>query len=200
MLYIEGEIKQRAKEQELEAQLCRSRDELYKYRFGDKIRLDSFRGLSIEDVTRLRIGVFGTTGAGISCFINTCERVVRQTEMGAATFGAVGGQVTVTLQDHLPEMFFRLVDTPGFYNFGCGTDVIFRDILFGKLQPGDCPINYGHASAACDDDEVYQCPVFGDKLHGVIFVIRANDPRLREGALKAYWESFRDLLRKIGNI
>ena len=46
------------------------------YQLGDKINLDSFLGLEIDDVTQLRIGVFGPAGSGKSSFINTVERVV----------------------------------------------------------------------------------------------------------------------------
>ena len=68
---------------ELEAELPKLRRQLKNYKFGDKIKLDSFLGLEIDDVTQLRIGVFGSTGSGKSCFINTVERVVRQTNKGS---------------------------------------------------------------------------------------------------------------------
>ena len=67
---------------QLENELCLRRAELFNYKFGNKTRLDSFLGLAIDDVTKLRIGVFGPTGSGKSCFINTCERAVRRTEKG----------------------------------------------------------------------------------------------------------------------
>ena len=101
---------------QLENELCLRRAELFNYKFGNKTRLDSFRGLAIDDVTKLRIGVFGRTGSGKSCFINTCERAVRQTEKGSAPDSTTGQEGTITLQDYLPEMFFRLVDTCGFFN------------------------------------------------------------------------------------
>ena len=115
----EEEARRQAEEQkllELEAELCRRRDQLFNYKFGDKTRLDNFMGLNIDDVTQLRIGVFGPTGSGKSCFINTCERAVRQTEKGSAPDSTTGQEGTITLQDYLPEMFFRLVDTRGFFN------------------------------------------------------------------------------------
>ncbi|KXJ06029.1 hypothetical protein AC249_AIPGENE8994, partial [Exaiptasia diaphana] len=62
---------------ELQAKSMAKRQDLFDYQFGSKIDLASFRGLDISDVDKLRIGVFGPTGSGKSCFISTCERVVR---------------------------------------------------------------------------------------------------------------------------
>ena len=121
----------------LESELCLRRAELFDYKFGNKIKLDSFRGLAIDDVTQLRIGVFGPTGSGKSCFINTCERAVRQTDKGSAPDSSTSQEGTITLQDFLPEMFFHLVDTRGFFNYNYNETVEFQNILQGKIQPGD---------------------------------------------------------------
>ena len=43
-------------------ELCLQRDELFNYKFGNKTWLGSFRGLELDDVNQLRIGVFGRTG------------------------------------------------------------------------------------------------------------------------------------------
>ena len=190
-----------AKEQkrlQLEAELCRRRGELFNYTFGNKTRLDNFRGLQIEDVTQLRIGVFGPTGSGKSCFINTCERTVRQTEKGTAPDSTTGQEGTITLQDYLSEMFFRLVDTRGFFKYDANESVEFENILTGKIQPGDNivrPATDGQASAA---QEMYQKPEFWQRMHGIIIVVKANDPRLSEGALRDYLKPVRDMLRKTG--
>ena len=195
----EEEARRRAKEQkllELEAELCRGRDQLFNYKFGDKTRLDNFMGLNIDDVTQLRIGVFGPTGSGKSCFINTCERAVRQTEKGSAPDSTTGQEGTITLQDYLPEMFFRLVDTRGFFNYNSNENIEFQNILFGKIQPGDNIVRPKN-----DEDntqELNQCPAFGQRLHGIIIVVMANDPRLTEGALRDYLKPVRDVLRKNG--
>ena len=189
----------RAKRQtrlELEAELCRRRDQLFNYKFGDKTRLDNFMGLNIDDVTQLRIGVFGPTGSGKSCFINTCERAVRKTEKGSAPDSTTGQEGTITLQDYLPEMFFRLVDTRGFFNYNSNENIEFQNILFGKIQPGDNIVRPDN-----DEDntqELHQCPEFGQRLHGIIIVVMANDPRLNEGALRDYLKPVRDVLRKNG--
>ena len=189
-----------AKEQkrlQLEAELCRRRGELFNYKFGNKTRLDNFLGLHIEDVTQLRIGVFGPTGSGKSCFINTCERTVRQTEKGTAPDSTTGQEGTITLQDYLSEMFFRLVDTRGFFNYNSNEAAEFENILTGKIQPGDNIVRPSdvHASAA---QELYQKPEFWQRMHGIIIVVKANDPRLSEGALRDYLKPVRDMLRKTG--
>ena len=195
----EEEARRRAEEQErweLEAEICQQRDQLFNYKFGDKTKLDNFMGLNIDDVTQLRIGVFGPTGSGKSCFINTCERAVRQTEKGSAPDSTTGQEGTITLQDYLPEMFFRLVDTRGFFNYNSNENIEFQNILFGKIQPGDNIVRPKN-----DEDntqELNQCPAFGQRLHGIIIVVMANDPRLTEGALKDYLKPVRDVLRKNG--
>ena len=195
----EEEARRRAEEQErweLEAEICQQRDQLFNYKSGDKTKLDNFMGLNIDDVTQLRIGVFGSTGSGKSCFIYTCERAVRQTEKGSAPDSTTGQEGTITLQDYLPEMFFRLVDTRGFFNYNSNENIEFQNILFGKIQPGDNIVRPKN-----DEDntqELNQCPAFGQRLHGIIIVVMANDPRLTEGALKDYLKPVRDVLRKNG--
>ena len=95
------------KRMRLEKELCLRRHELFNYKFGNKTWLGSFGGLELDDVTQLRIGVFGVTESGKSCLINTCEPTVRQTEKGSAPDGNTGQEGTITLQDYLPELFFR---------------------------------------------------------------------------------------------
>ena len=184
---------------QLEAELCRRRDELFNYKFGNKTRLDNFLGLQIEDVTKLRIGVFGPTGSGKSCFINTCERTVRQTEKGTVPDSTTGQEGTITLQDYLPEMFFRLVDTRGFFNYNANEAAEFENILTGRIQPGDNIVRPMGCQASAPQ-EMHQRPEFGQKMHGIIIVVKANDPRLSEGALRDYLKPVRDMLRKNGNV
>ena len=183
----------------LENEVHRRRDELFKYKFGSKTTLDSFRGLAIDDVTKVRIGVFGPAGSGKSCFINTRERAVRQTQKGSAPDS---NEESIILQDYLYEMFFRLVDTRGFFNYNANETIEFEDILEGRVKPGDNLLRpqpgTKEAKAApglIKDD----CSEFSDKLHGVIIVVKANDSRLKEGNLRAYLKPARDILRRKGN-
>ena len=199
----EEEARKRAEEEkrlQLEHELCLRRAELFEYNFGDKARLDSFRGLPIDDVTQLRIGVFGPTGSGKSCFINTCERAVRETEKGSAPDSTTGQEGTIILQDYLPEMFFHLVDTRGFFNYNSYETVEFENILLGRLQPGDNVKRPKEGQANTPPMDLHQNPQFANRLHGVIIVVMANDARLTEGGLKDYLKPVRDILRKSGNI
>ena len=177
----------------MEADLYRLRDQLRNYKFGDKTKLDSFLGLQIDDVTQLRIGVFGPAGSGKSCFINTCERAVRQTEKGSAPVSSAGQEGTITLQDYLPEMFFHLADTRGFFNYNSKENIEFQHILYGNVQPGDNIVRPKDGQKHVQ--QMHQCPQFGQRLHGIIIVVKANDPRLKEGALRDYLKPIRDELR-----
>ena len=177
----------------MENELCLRRAELFDYKFGNKIKLDSFKGLAIDDVTQLRIGVFGPTGSGKSCFINTCERAVRQTDRGTAPDSTTGQEGTITLQDYLPELFFHLVDTRGFFNYNANETVEFKNILDGKIQPGDNVV--GSIEDAMD---LHPCPPFANRLHGIIIIAMARDPLLREDALKDILKPARDILRRTG--
>ena len=197
---IEEEEKLRKEDEqkrlELEAELCRLRYQLETYQFGDKIKLDSFLGLEIDDVTQLRIGVFGSTGSGKSCFINTVERVVRQTNKGSVPDQSRGNEGTIILQDYLPELFFHLVDTRGFFKYDSDDIIEFQNVLNGKIQPGDIIVR--PRTAQVDKQEMYRCPNFGQRLHGAIIVVKANDVRLENGLLRHYWNRFRSILRESG--
>lgn len=197
---IEQEEGRRREEEEkrlrLEYELCPLRAKLIGYEFGKYNGLHSFQGLEIDDVTQLRIGLFGTTGAGISCFINGCERVLRQTERGTAPYGGNGWQVTSTVQDYLPEMFFHLVDTPGFFGFGRSV-LEFQSIVEGRIQPGS-RVFFSGGPQELDEliNDLPPCPGFAYKLHGIIFFVHANDPRLRDGVHSKELLPFREIMSR----
>ena len=182
---------------ELEAELPQLRRQLKNYKFGDKIKLDSFLGLEIDDVTQLRIGVFGHAGSGKSSFINTVERVVRQTDKGSVPVtSCLGEEGTIILQDYLPELFFHLVDTRGFFIYDSDDVIEFQNVLSGKFQPGDIIVR--PKKDQVNKQEMHQCPKFGQRLHGAIIVVKGTDPRLAEGALRDYWNPLRSILCKSG--
>lgn len=199
------EARRKEKSLRLEDELSLRRDELFEYKFGSKVGFHSFQGLKIDDVTQLRIGVIGTTKSGISSFINGCERSLRQTERGTAPYGNNGGkQVTTTLQDYLPEMFFHLVDIPGVYDYDF--DIVkFRSIIEGKLQPGfDVAKFFCAVRERGEQEDLPPCPGFAYRLHGIIFVLKGNCHRLRldgkSPELRETFRPFRNMLFETGNV
>ena len=166
------------------------------YQFGDKIKLDSFLGLEIDDVTQLRIGVIGPAGSGKSSFINTVERVVRQTDKGTVPCHHLGGEGTIILQDYLPELFFHLVDTPCFLSFTSDEMIMFQNVLSGKVQPGEIIVR--PIEGQVTKQELHRCPNFGQRLHGAIIVLKANNPSLNDGAMRDYLNPIRSILCQSG--
>ncbi|XP_048582195.1 uncharacterized protein LOC116616218 [Nematostella vectensis] len=176
----------------LESESANKRQALKSYRFGDKTSTSGIQGVAISDIKKLRIGVFGPTGSGKSCFINTCERTVRQTNKGSVPIATTGSEGTIFLEDYLQELFFRLVDTRGFFSYDHHEDRELKDILFGRIRSGDV-IRRGDSEGGSGEKGVVDGP-FDSWLHGVVLVVKANDVRLKNGTLEKYLKPLRDTL------
>ena len=171
------------------------RRQLIVYQFGDKIHLASFRGLNLDDVTNLRLAMFGPTGSGKSCFVNTCSRVVLQKPKGAACLESAGSEGTIILEEFFHEMpLIRLVDTRGLHNFNQFEIREFEKLLRGIQRPGDV-IN---RDASYPEYEIGADVPFGSWVHAVIFIVKAIDVRLLNGDLEKYLKPLRDMLRPLG--
>ena len=46
----------------------------------------------------------------------------------------------------------------------------------------------------------HPCPTFANRLHGIIIVVMANDPRLTGGILEKYLTPVREILSKTGKL
>ena len=165
------------------------------YKFGKKVVFHNFLGLAIDNVTQLRISVFEATGSGKSCFINTCESTVKQTEKESAPHSSTGQEGAIPLQDYIPEL-----DTRGFFNYNANEIVEFINILNGKIPPGDNVIRLPEDRASTESVNHHPCPTFASRLHGIIIVVMATDPRLKEGTLEKYLSPFREILCKTGKV
>ena len=97
-------------------------------------------------------------------------------------------------------MFFRLVDVRGFFNFNGNKEVEFRNILEGKFQPGDNVTRPLGLEGQGNASLMGPSPSFANQLHGVIWVVKANDPWLSDGRFKDDLKSVRDILRRKGNV
>ena len=145
--------------------------------------------------------MFGDAGAGRSSFICTCERTVRETKRGTAPVGGEGKEVTVTLRDYLPEMFFRLVDTRCFFSHNAEEVEEFMKILEGKIRSGQKLVrSFAFQQASDPEMKLTPRPAFKDRLHGIIFVVQGSSPRLRHGKLGDKMRPFRYILKKMGNV
>ena len=188
-------------ERKLSQQVERQRKELLDYKFGEKIAIASFEGLDISDVTKdkafkIRIGVFGPTGSGKSSFVNTCERAVREKEKGLAPVQPVGEEGTVVLEEFLGGVVpLCLVDTRGFFHYDRNEKWVFLDILHGRIKPGH---NIKRSSESSSTDGSESETPFKERLHSIILVVKANDPRLTEGALRDYLNPNRKILQSMG--
>lgn len=169
------------------------RSSLFAYELGS---ITGSQTLKTLNFSKLRIGVFGPTGSGKSCFINTCERTVRQTDKGSVPIATSGAEGTLILEDYLTELFFRLVDTRGFFSYDHREGKEVNDILYGRIKSGDF-IKRGDDSFGDQIARRKDAP-FEEWLHGVILVVKANDVRLRNGSLKKYLKPVRDILKDVG--
>ncbi|XP_077983768.1 uncharacterized protein LOC144438560 [Glandiceps talaboti] len=172
------------------------RDELTSYEFGSINGLASFRRTDIRDMKRpgsLRLGVFGPAGSGKSSFICTCERTVKEMIRGAADVKTEGGEGTVRVMDYLNgKWHYKLIDTRGFYRYGKKEIAAFSDLLYGKIRPGQ-DISFNDASGI---DIVRG--VVRNWLHGVIFVLKGDDARLKSGEYQDNLNPMRQFMRPRG--
>ena len=182
--------KENLKRLQLEADLCRRRDELFNYRFGEKTRFDCLQGIQIDDITQLKIGVFGPTGSGKSCFIKTCERALRLTETRSSSDRTTGQTDTTSVQEYLPEMFFRLVEISGVLSKDSVNTVVLRNMMLGNPKPVDDREHEVDAGVT----EIHRFPWLEEKLRGIIFVFKAKDPQLNIEGLR---EDMRRLISDI---
>ncbi|XP_031570340.1 uncharacterized protein LOC116304710 [Actinia tenebrosa] len=184
--------RERQKKIELETKAAEERSALFNYKLGNRTKFQNVRSLNLS---KLRIGVFGPTGSGKSCFINTCERAVLQTDKGSVPIATSGSEGTIVLEDYLSQMFFRLVDTRGFFSYDHHEGREMTDIMYGRIKSGD-PIGRQRIKQIYNEGSE-EVPL-EEWLHGVVLVVKANDVRLRNGSLEMYLKPMREILHSVG--
>jgi len=199
------------KEQEVLKQQCKTaRTPLTSYTAG-RLHPSSFwtgsSGHPATDarVTRLRIGLFGTTGSGKSSMIATCERALYQVSRGTAKIASNGLEGTVFLQEYLTDSVFRLVDTRGLFYYDRSEEKEVADIIAGRLKDGQKLVRTlkpaaaasaaAHASSSSSSKHAADEPEpLSDRMHAIVFVFRAADPTLAAlaknlGPLRTQWKA-----------
>jgi len=165
------------------------REELANYKLGSLTSMKSVPGLDFSDITTIRIGLFGPTGSGKSCFVNTCERALKRKDQGTCQPQDSGGEGTVILGDYLTDFPFLLVDTRGFFAYNVGEIREFMHIIDGDVRVGEYIKR--EENVIIPDREAS----LSEKLHAVIVLLKANDPRLTSNELVNYLKIPREELR-----
>eukprot|EP01105_Mastigella_eilhardi_P018729 TRINITY_DN4361_c0_g1_i1.p1 TRINITY_DN4361_c0_g1~~TRINITY_DN4361_c0_g1_i1.p1 ORF type:complete len:664 (-),score=153.64 TRINITY_DN4361_c0_g1_i1:42-2000(-) len=161
--------------------------------------------LKDPSLKQARVAVVGQTGSGKTCLINTTWRVL---EGCGADAGAplpetsTGQEGTVVVEDLQVAPGVLYMDTRGFFANAGSEAMAFIRIVEGQLQNGnyvkweladDCVKTAEEAAKVIDKSE----PVaFAKRVHGVIFVLKADDPRLEQGAYQRALELPRDWCRR----
>ncbi|XP_019636254.1 PREDICTED: uncharacterized protein LOC109478882 [Branchiostoma belcheri] len=182
----------------LQQESVRERRQLLQYNFGDKHGLRHFASIDIRDMQTsgrgLRIGIFGPSGSGKSSFINTCERVMKQTKKGTCDTQTTGEEGTILVQEYLDDIGsnFCLVDTRGFFNYGKKEYDAMTNIVFGRIKPGEM-IDIDDAVLVDKSRDI-----FPDYLHGIVIVLSAKDPLLLDGTYTTNLNTIRSFMKPKG--
>lgn len=172
------------------------REELISYHPG------KYRNVVVpQDLRHIRIAVVGPTGSGKSCLINTTSRSLnpantlpRVPEQGS------GGEGSLFVEDVIfDDCDFIYVDTRGFWRGGPAEAIEFVHIVEGILHHGDkiSRLSADPSEFSLEKEVKCQEPI-SNRIHGVIIVLKANDPRLLSGVYNSSLEIPRLLCRGLG--
>lgn len=179
------------KERELQKEIEELQNSLMNYDFQKcpRIKKESFRDLDVGDIDLVRIAFIGPTGSGITSLIGTLQRALG---VNQGIYGrGFGQQDTYRVEEFYLQKQIRLVDTPGWLE--ADERVVF-DILSGRIRSGEKPEYYAQkkermTQRAC---ELSKC------AHAMVFVVIANDPRLKYGVYESKLRKIRERLRENG--
>jgi len=143
-----------------------------------------------------RIAVFGPTGSGKSSFINTAERTIRETGSGTCNPQTLGSEGTIILEEFLNEKQFRLVDTRGFFSYNVNEVNEFKAVTCGQIRPGEEIVRSGGLAEDIRRSSIFA--PFAQRVHSIVFVVSATDPRLTSGAFAVYITPMRAYMTAIG--
>ncbi|CAH1267099.1 Hypp3687 [Branchiostoma lanceolatum] len=198
----EEQEKQREEERrrKLQQESLDERKKLLDYNFGDKHGLRNFASIDIRDMQEsdrgIRIGLFGPTGSGKSCLINTCERTMKVTDKGSCETQTSGAEGTIMVQEYLDDIGskFCLIDTRGFFNYNVDEYLAMTNIVYGRIKPGEM-IDLKGAEEVDEDDS---WDTFSHWLHAIVIVLSAKDPLLLNGTHTTNLNTIREFMRPRG--
>lgn len=162
----------------------------YDFKERPRIKKESFRGLDVSDIDLVRIALIGPTGSGKTSFVATVQQALNRAS--SAFEQGSGKEGTIYLEEYSVHDHVRIVDTRGFFQ---SDEKLFDEclnIMTGRIRPGEeIKREYDQEKGGgAKQQPLRKTPELAKFAHAVIFVVKANDPRLKD---------YRDRLKKIRN-
>jgi len=158
-------------------------------------------------VPKLRIAVVGQTGTGKTCLINTVWRVLRNESPSSPSplpEQDSGAEGTVIVEDLEVSPAITLVDTRGFFTSNGAESMAFIRIIEGQYKHG-CKMDWIPEDESVKTVAQAKNTICGgelvdleDRVHGVIFVLKATDPRLAQNQYASALFLPRQWCREVG--
>ncbi|KAL9963875.1 hypothetical protein ACROYT_G027428 [Oculina patagonica] len=194
------EREERERKQKEEERFLQLKGDLMNYDFQScpRIKKESFRDLEVDDIDLLRIALIGPTGSGKTSFVGTLQRAIGEPQN--AFEQGTGKEGTIHLEEYYVQKKIRMVDTRGFFE----SDERLLDeclkIMSGRIRPGEEIVrNYDQQGANREPNTAAKrAQELSKYAHAVIFVVKANDPRLKDGKYKDTLQKIREHFRQDG--
>lgn len=199
------EREERERQRKEEESFCQLKDALMNYDLQEspRIKKESFRDLNIEDMDGVRIALIGPTGSGKTSFIGTLQRSLSgDSHMQTAFEQGEGKEGTIILEDYKLHPQMSLLDTRGFFDSDEKLLEECLNIMSGRIRPGE-EIERGYDGSkdkgkGGNPQTGREAPHLSKYAHAVIFVVKANDPRLKDGKYKNALQKMREHFREDG--
>jgi len=192
---VEAELRREKEARMTEETLERKVDELRSlvagYQLGSFSELDKVRNIDLSDISCIRIALLGPMGSGKGSFGNTCERALKLSTRGNFVLQSAGNEGTIHVEQNLDGYNFNLVDTRGLFKYDKSELKAFFDVVDGNISPGE-EIQFEGGDNIPD----INAPL-AERIHAVICVVNAKDPRLHDTYLNLM-KNPREALRKRG--
>ncbi|XP_068685273.1 interferon-induced protein 44-like [Montipora capricornis] len=162
----------------------------YDFKERPRIKKESFRDLDVSDIDLVRIALIGPTGSGKTSFVATVQQALKRNP--SAFEQGTGKEGTIYLEEYAVHEHVRIVDTRGF--FQCDEKLFDEclNIMTGRIRPGE-EIKREYEQEKGGDAKqqpLRKTAELAKFAHAVLFVVKANDPRLKD---------YMDKLKKIRN-
>jgi len=194
------EREEKERKQREEERFYEHKGELMNYDFqtSPRIKKESFRDLKVDDIDVLRVALIGPTGSGKTSFVGTLQRAIGEPQ--SAFEQGTGKEGTIHLEEYYVQKNIRMVDTRGFFDSDERLLEECLKIMSGRIRAGEEIMRTYDQQGASQESEAAakRAPALSKYAHAVIFVVKANDPRLKDGKYKDTLQKIREHFREDG--